>query len=45
MRNEQGLIESTCEIIYGHAWAPENVGARVGQGAVEVPLQMLRRGK
>lgn len=42
MRNEQGLLESTCEIIYGHAWAPE-LSSAVGSDPVEVPLRMLRR--
>lgn len=42
LRTEQGLYESTCEIVYGHAWAPEQVNPRDDNG-VAVPISQLRR--
>jgi malonyl-CoA O-methyltransferase len=43
LRNERGLIESTCEIIYGHAWAPAQIRSGENGDRVEVPLERLRR--
>ena len=40
-RNEQGLIESTYEIVYGHAWAPTQIVLDETAGDVAVPLSQL----
>ena len=42
-RNAEGLLESTCEIVYGHAWAPLQINLDDGGGGVAVPLDQLRR--
>ena len=44
LRNSNGLLESTYEIVYGHAWAPAQVNLEDGQG-VAVPLSRLKRGQ
>ena len=44
LRNSNGLLESTYEIVYGHAWAPAQVNLEDGQG-VAVPLSRLKRGE
>ena len=41
--NEKGLLESTCEIIYGHAWAPDQLHIGEAGGGIAVPLSRLRR--
>jgi malonyl-CoA O-methyltransferase len=35
----------TCEVIYGHAWAPERVSFRVEQGEVSIPISHLLKTK
>ncbi|MBS1270317.1 MAG: Malonyl-[acyl-carrier protein] O-methyltransferase [Gammaproteobacteria bacterium] len=42
-RNEDGLIETTYEIVYGHAWAGEFRPCRESDGAVSVPLSQIER--
>lgn len=42
-RNGQGLFETTCEIIYGHAWAPDRLRSNGADGEVAVPLSRLQR--
>lgn len=42
-RNEHGLLESTCEIVYGHAWAPEQLNISETGGEVAIPLSQLHR--
>ena len=42
-RNAQGLLESTCEIVYGHAWAPEELNIKEAAGEVAVPLERILR--
>lgn len=42
-RNDQGLLESTCEIVYGHAWAPEQLNINQAGGEVAIPLSQLHR--
>jgi malonyl-CoA O-methyltransferase len=42
-RNEQGLFESTMEIVFGHAWAPAQVNLREAGGGTAIPLSRLRR--
>lgn len=42
-RNVQGLLESTCEIIYGHAWAPGQLNLSATGNEVAIPLSLLHR--
>lgn len=42
-RNADGLIESTYEIVYGHAWASEFRQSREADGNVSVPLSQIGR--
>lgn len=42
-RNEQGLLQSTMEIVYGHAWAPIQANLHDSGGGVAIPLSQLRR--
>jgi malonyl-CoA O-methyltransferase len=42
-RNGDGLIETTYEIVYGHAWAARLRQGREPDGTVSVPLSQLRR--
>ena len=42
-RNDQGLIESTYEIVYGHAWAPAQITLDDATGDIEIPLTQLYR--
>lgn len=42
-RNRDGLIETTYEIVYGHAWASELRQGREADGAVSVPLSQISR--
>lgn len=42
-RNADGLLETTYEIVYGHAWASELRQSREADGAVAVPLSQLGR--
>lgn len=45
-RNQSGLIPTTCEVVYGHAWAPEDKRARPGEpGIATVPVDQIRRGR
>jgi len=44
-RNDQGLLACTCEIVYGHAWAPRQTNLGNSGGAVAVPLDQLRRSR
>lgn len=44
-RNEDGLIETTYEIVYGHAWAGEFRQSIGADGAVSVPLSQIGRRK
>lgn len=42
-RNGDGLIETTYEIVYGHAWAAELRQTRESDGTVSVPLSQIGR--
>ena len=42
-RNDQGLIESTFEIVYGHAWAPTQIRLGDATGEVAVSLESINR--
>ena len=42
-RNDDGLIETTYEIVYGHAWAAELRQTREVDGTVSVPLSQIGR--
>ncbi|MGA8262185.1 MAG: malonyl-ACP O-methyltransferase BioC [Arenicellales bacterium] len=42
-RNSDGLIETTYEIVYGHAWASELRQRRDADGAVSVPVSQIAR--
>ncbi len=42
-RNDNGLLQCTCEIVYGHAWAPMQIELRDDSGGVVVPLERLRK--
>lgn len=42
-RNREGLIETTYEIVYGHAWASEFRQSVDETGAVSVPLSQIGR--
>ena len=42
-RNALGLLESTCEIVYGHAWAPDQLNIEEAMGEVAIPLDRLHR--
>ena len=42
-RNDQGVIESTYEIVYGHAWAPTQITLGDAAGDIEIPLTHLYR--
>lgn len=42
-RNADGLIETTYEIVYGHAWASALRQSREADGTVSVPLSQLSR--
>lgn len=42
-RNTDGLIETTYEIVYGHAWASELRQSRAADGTVSVPLSQIGR--
>lgn len=42
-RNADGLIETTYEIVYGHAWASEFRQSREADGTVSVPLSQISR--
>lgn len=42
-RNGDGLLETTYEIVYGHAWAPTQTRVDGPAGEVAVPLTRLRR--
>lgn len=42
-RNDDGLIETTYEIVYGHAWASELRQGRELDGTVSVPLSQISR--
>jgi len=42
-RNADGLIETTYEIVYGHAWASELRQSREADGTVAVPLSQISR--
>ncbi|HSH42299.1 MAG TPA: malonyl-ACP O-methyltransferase BioC [Arenicellales bacterium] len=42
-RNDDGLIETTYEIVYGHAWAAELRQGREADGAVSIPLSQISR--
>ena len=42
-RNDEGLIESTYEIVYGHAWAPAQINLDDAAGGVAIPLSQLYR--
>lgn len=44
-RNADGLIETTYEIVYGHAWASELRQSRHADGTVSVPLSQITRGR
>jgi len=42
-RNADGLIETTYEIVYGHAWASEFRQSRQDDGTVSIPLSQIGR--
>jgi len=42
-RNAEGLIETSYELVYGHAWAGESRQSRRDDGSIAVPLSQLRR--
>jgi len=42
-RNNEGLIETTYELVYGHAWASELRQSQEADGAISVPLTQLTR--
>jgi malonyl-CoA O-methyltransferase len=42
-RNRDGLVETTYEIVYGHAWASEFRQRRDAGGAVSVPVSQIAR--
>lgn len=44
-RRPDGRLPATCEIIYGHAWAPQSLPQRRVDGAVGVPLGSIGRRK
>lgn len=45
-RQPDGRLPATCEIVFGHAWAPQSLPQRRSNGAVGVPIASIgRRGQ
>lgn len=45
-RQPDGRLPATCEIVFGHAWAPQSLPQRRSNGAVGVPVTSIgRRGQ
>lgn len=42
-RQADGRLPATCEIVYGHAWAPQSLPQRRVDGAVGVPVGSIGR--